>query len=153
MELFRSLAAYGIDASTAVVETLPENPEDGGVEEEDDGDEDEDEESDEDDVKLVFTGGSSRQLDLRYVFSMLFFPYFLLSRQSLSCLADIVRLAFICQIGNRNRLRQLLGLENGHMRVQVRKRLRRLVRLKLVRLPVRLPNVSPLLLLLLEHLY
>lgn len=60
-----SLAAYGIDASAAVVEALPENPEDGGVEEEDEGDEDEDEESDEDDVKLVFTGGSSRQLDLR----------------------------------------------------------------------------------------
>lgn len=60
-----SLAAYGIDASAAVVEALPENPEDGGVEEEDGGDEDEDEESDEDDVKLVFTGGSSRQLDLR----------------------------------------------------------------------------------------
>lgn len=84
MEPFRSLAAYGIDASAAVVEPLPENPEDGGVEEEDEGDEDEDEESDEDDVKLVFTGGSSRQLDLRYVFFILFFFHFLLSRQSLS---------------------------------------------------------------------
>lgn len=84
MEPFRSLAAYGIDASAAIVEPLPENPEDGGVEEEDEGDEDEDEESDEDDVKLVFTGGSSRQLDLRYVFSILFFSHFLRSRQSLS---------------------------------------------------------------------
>lgn len=151
MEPFRSLAAYGIDASAAVVEPLPENPEDGGVEEEDEGDEDEDEESDEDDVKLVFTGGSSRQLDLRYVFFILFFfsTFFFLDNP----LADVVRLAFVCQIGNSNRLQQLLELENGHMRVQVRKRLRRPVRLKLVRLPIRLPNVSPLPLLLLEHLY
>lgn len=85
-----------------------------------------------------------------FFFHALFSPIFFFLDNPL---ADIVRLAFICQIGNRNRLRQLLGLENGHMRVQVRKRLRRLVRLKLVRLPVRLPNVSPLLLLLLEHLY
>lgn len=79
-----------------------------------------------------------------------FFPTFFVLDNPL---ADVVRLPFVCQIGNRNRLRQLLGLENGHMRVQVRKRLQRLVRLKLVRLPVRLPNVSSLLLLLLEHLY
>lgn len=83
-------------------------------------------------------------------FFILFFPHFL---RLDSPFADAVCLDFVCQIGNRNRLQQLLGLENGHMRVQVRKRLRRLVRLKLVRLPVRLPNVSPLLLLLLEHLY
>jgi len=54
-----SLAAYGIDPSSAVA---AENPEDGGVEEED---EDEDEDSDdEDDVKLVFSGQAQR-LDLR----------------------------------------------------------------------------------------
>lgn len=40
-------------------------PEDGGVEEEDDDDSDSD--SDDDDVKLVFTGGPQRTLDLRLV--------------------------------------------------------------------------------------
>ncbi|KAK1923872.1 hypothetical protein DB88DRAFT_492759 [Papiliotrema laurentii] len=57
-----SLAAYGIDPSTAVA---AENPEDGGVEEEDPQDDDEDSDSDdEDDVKLVFSGQAQR-LDLR----------------------------------------------------------------------------------------
>lgn len=60
----RSLAAYGIDPSTAVVEQAPE---DGLVEEEDVVDEDDDS-SDEydDDVKLVLTGPANR-VDLRSV--------------------------------------------------------------------------------------
>lgn len=57
-----SLAAYGIDPSSAVAE---EAPEDGGVEESDGDDDDSDSDSD-DDVKLVFTGGAQR-LDLRCV--------------------------------------------------------------------------------------
>ncbi|CAD6567625.1 MAG: cleavage polyadenylation factor subunit fip1 [Tremellales sp. Tagirdzhanova-0007] len=58
-----SLAAYGIDPTSAVA---AENPEDGGVEEEDpeDEDSDDDDDDDEDDVKLVFSGQASR-LDLR----------------------------------------------------------------------------------------
>lgn len=52
-----SLAAYGIDASTAI---KAEEPEDGGVEEEDDEDE-----SDEDDDIIITT--QSRGIDLRYV--------------------------------------------------------------------------------------
>lgn len=59
---YSSLAAYGIDPAAAVVEEMPE---DGGVEEEDDDDSDSD--SDDDDVKLVFTGGPQRTLDLRFV--------------------------------------------------------------------------------------
>lgn len=55
-----SLAAYGIDPSTAVAE---EAPEDGGVEEEG-GEDDSDSDSD-DDVDLVFSGGGQRVLDLR----------------------------------------------------------------------------------------
>ena len=59
-----SLAAYGIDPTSAVA---AENPEDGGVEEEDPEDEDsDDDDDDEDDVKFVFSGQASR-LDLRYV--------------------------------------------------------------------------------------
>lgn len=61
--MIRSLAAYGIDPTTAVA---AENPEDGGVEEEDPEDEDEDSDSDEDDVKVVFNTGAQR-LDLRLV--------------------------------------------------------------------------------------
>lgn len=76
---------------------------------------------------------------------MFFFPSFHLHFSSFffsdNSLADVC-LAF-CQIENHNRLRRLLGLGNGHMRVQVHKRLRPLVRLKLVRLLVHLPNVSP----------
>ncbi|BEJ11536.1 hypothetical protein CspHIS471_0109580 [Cutaneotrichosporon sp. HIS471] len=53
-----SLAAYGIDPSTAVAE---EAPEDGGVEESDGDDDDSDSD---DDVKLVFNAGAQR-LDLR----------------------------------------------------------------------------------------
>ncbi|WRT69380.1 uncharacterized protein IL334_006364 [Kwoniella shivajii] len=57
-----SLAAYGIEPSSAVVD----NPEDGGVEEEDEEDEDEeDSDESEDDVKVVFTGQNPRTLDLR----------------------------------------------------------------------------------------
>ena len=59
----RSLAAYGIDPTAAVVEP-PLADEDGGVEE---GSEDDDSDSDDDDVKLVFTGQTGRALDLRYV--------------------------------------------------------------------------------------
>ncbi|RXK38875.1 hypothetical protein M231_03824 [Tremella mesenterica] len=55
-----SLAAYGIDPSTAVAAPV-ENNEDGGVEEEDLA---EDSDSDEDDIKLDFTGQASR-LNLR----------------------------------------------------------------------------------------
>jgi pre-mRNA 3'-end-processing factor FIP1 len=66
----RSLAAYGIDPTQAVVAPI-DNPEDGGVEEEDkedgeeeDDDDEDDSEDDEDDVKIDFTGGA-RVLDLR----------------------------------------------------------------------------------------
>ncbi|EJT47067.1 hypothetical protein A1Q1_04187 [Trichosporon asahii var. asahii CBS 2479] len=55
-----SLAAYGIDPSTAVAE---EPLEDGGVEEEDEDDSESD--SDEDDIKLDMTTGPQRVLDLR----------------------------------------------------------------------------------------
>ena len=58
-----SLAAYGIDPSSAVA---AENPEDGGVEEEDESEEEDSD--DEDDVKLVFSGQAQR-LDLRWVIS------------------------------------------------------------------------------------
>ncbi|WOO79398.1 Pre-mRNA polyadenylation factor fip1 [Vanrija pseudolonga] len=63
-----SLAAYGIDPSVAVAEekVVDEVPEDGGVEEEGDDDDDDDEsDSDDDDIKLVFTSGPQRTLDLR----------------------------------------------------------------------------------------
>lgn len=56
-----SLAAYGIDPSTAVVEQAPE---DGLVEEEDMDEDDSDSDDDEDDVKLVLTGPANR-MDLR----------------------------------------------------------------------------------------
>lgn len=42
-------------------------PEDGGVEEEGDDDEDDESDSDDDDIKLVFTSGPQRTLDLRSV--------------------------------------------------------------------------------------
>jgi len=57
----RSLAAYGIDPTSAVVEQAPE---DGPVEEEDM--EDESDSDDDDDVKLVLTGPGNR-MDLRCV--------------------------------------------------------------------------------------
>lgn len=60
-----SLAAYGLDPSSAVVEA-PLADEDGGVEEDDESD-DESDSDDDDDVKLVFTGQTGRALDLRYV--------------------------------------------------------------------------------------
>jgi hypothetical protein len=56
----RSLAAYGIDPSTAVAD---EPLEDGGVEEEDEDDSDDD--SDDDDIKIDMTTGPQRVLDLR----------------------------------------------------------------------------------------
>ena len=55
----RSLAAYGIDPTSAVVEQAPE---DGPVEEEDM--EDESDSDDDDDIKLVLTGPGNR-MDLR----------------------------------------------------------------------------------------
>lgn len=62
----RSLAAYGIDPTTAVAEEAEaQEDEDGGVEEED-GDDDSDSDSDsDDDIKLVFAAGPQRTLDLR----------------------------------------------------------------------------------------
>ena len=65
----RTLAAYGIDPSSAVA---AENPEDGGVEEEDE--DDDDDSDDEDDVKLVFSGQNQRAIDNRSAASRLLTP-------------------------------------------------------------------------------
>lgn len=61
MIIIRSLAAYGIDPTTAVAEQAPE---DGLVEEEDIEEDEDSDDDDDDDVKLVLTGPANR-MDLR----------------------------------------------------------------------------------------